>query len=846
MSEYDYENDPDIAIAPPKKTIVKEKPLASTGVEGQLEESNPELIARLDQAKIAYKEKFGKDLPITSKARTREQQKDLYNRWKKGEKGIYMPLNPDNYPNQKAFHTDAVDISTEVPDAFLKEFGLHRPLGKNDPVHTVIDPSFKKAAVEKTTENAPEHQNKFLKVLNTNVSPKDKYDYENDPDILFTPSKQNIEEKPYQPGYYNPNLVQQGENARLAGGGNLQPIVGGVDKALKSMSVEDWKKESLIANMLKYGVGSMPIVGDEAMREEGRQKLLQTGGAALHALTHPIETAKNISEAEPGEFIGNMIKGGIYDLPLAGATRPIEMAASAVGKPVLSATGKAVSATGKAIAPAVKTAEELREMFKNARAGVTLVENPEHPDFGGKPMSGVGAANVTKESSINALLPDLNPETQAFVKSQDLNKVNLPALETKALEEKHGIKLSKGQRTEDVSRYADEWNHRADNQKTQDLFTNQPEQFKTALEKIKEKHTPNLGDASGEDFGQNIMNAYASNDIQSLKNIENAYLTMKSRHNEILQERGLPPTSGMPLNTNQFVTSAKENLIQEFLADDAEKAGLTNDLKRIEQNGLTFPEFVAFDKKLSRIQRSGEGGQKAAAGAIKNAFDEIPLENGMEELSPMLQNAKQLAKQRFDKISDIPGYKFSIENMPTAEEIKSNIGSKNANKFYNTFINNASTGDLKRIKLELENHPKAIESIAGAELEKIVKKAGFTGDMGKFTPKNLNDYLVDNKANLSEKLTSEALNDLMEINVLGAKVAKPDAGVFNHSNSLSGLFSDFAKQGIQTKAEAALAGKTGGMSILPIGIAKKAYEFMNKDKFVNETIHPHSGLIEEK
>ena len=88
--------------------------------------------------------------------------------------------------------------------------------------------------------------------------------------------------------------------------------------------------------------------------------------------------------------------------------------------------------------------------------------------------------------------------------------------------------------------------------------------------------------------------------------------------------------------------------------------------------------------------------------------------------------------------------------------------------------------------------------------------------------------------------------DLRNSFILGAKVAKPDAGVFNHSNSLSGLFSDLAKQGIQTKAEAALAGKTGGMSILPIGIAKKAYEFMNKDKFVNETIHPHSGLIEEK
>ena len=784
---------------------------------------NSELTTRLELAQKAYRKEFGKDLPITSKVRTREEQKDLYKRFKKGESGIYMPLNPDEYPNQKTFHNDAVDISSDVSNDFLKSFGLHRPLGKNDPVHTTIDPSFK--AFETPIEST------FTSRI---------------------PEEAPVYEAPAAPttGFYNPNLVRQGQNA--APGGGLQNLVENTSKELGGMSWEDWKKNSLTANAIKYGASTIlpsSIFGDWSQEQKESQKKLQEAGQGLYqAFRHPLNTISAISEQEPGTVLGGMLKGGVYDAPLAlasrGVTAPLGQINKAIG--LTEFGGKLAAKAGEGVADASRKIENLQQSFSKYKNQPKSTVSIEPLDLTQPQMVGGGAANVTKESAVDAILPDLAPETQAFVKSQDLNKVNLPALETKALEEKHGIKLSKGQRTEDVSRYADEWNHRADNQKTQDLFTNQPEQFKTALENIKEKHTPNLGDASGEDFGQNIMNAYASNDIQSLKNIENAYLTMKSRHNEILQERGLPPTSGMPLNTNQFVTLAKENLIQQFLADDAEKAGLTNDLKRIEQNGLTFPEFVAFDKKLSRIQRSGEGGQKAAAKAIKDAFDEIPLENGMEELSPMLQNAKQLAKQRFDKITDIPGYKFSIENMPTEEEIKSNIGSKNANKFYNTFINNASTGDLKRIKLELENHPKAIESIAGAELEKIVKKAGFTGDMGKFTPKNLNDYLVDNKANLSEKLNSEALNDLMEINVLGAKVAKPDAGVFNHSNSLSGLFSDFAKQGIQTKAEAALAGKTGGMSILPIGIAKKAYEFMNKDKFVNETIHPHSGLIEEK
>ena len=80
-----------------------------------------EFNSRLEQAKNAYKEKFGKDLPITSTLRNRKEQQDLYNRWKKGEKGIYMPLNPADYPNQNEFHKDAADISIEVPETFLNQ-----------------------------------------------------------------------------------------------------------------------------------------------------------------------------------------------------------------------------------------------------------------------------------------------------------------------------------------------------------------------------------------------------------------------------------------------------------------------------------------------------------------------------------------------------------------------------------------------------------------------------------------------------------------------------------------------------------------------------------------------------
>jgi muramidase (phage lysozyme) len=109
--------------------------------------------ARVAAARAAHKERFGKDLPITSEARTRAEQQKLYDDWKAGKPGIYRPVNPADYPGRKTFHEDAVDISKSVPESFLKEFGLHRPI-KGDPVHAVAMRDWQPPALAKAEPKA--------------------------------------------------------------------------------------------------------------------------------------------------------------------------------------------------------------------------------------------------------------------------------------------------------------------------------------------------------------------------------------------------------------------------------------------------------------------------------------------------------------------------------------------------------------------------------------------------------------------------------------------------------------------------------------------------------------------
>jgi len=109
-----------------------------------LENLNPELYSRIERMREDWKNNKelnpkGTDLPITRAASTAAEQEDLIRRAKAGEKNIYTPAPVPK--GAKIVHQDAIDLPTSIPDTFLEQYGLHRPLkNKGDPVHVQINP----------------------------------------------------------------------------------------------------------------------------------------------------------------------------------------------------------------------------------------------------------------------------------------------------------------------------------------------------------------------------------------------------------------------------------------------------------------------------------------------------------------------------------------------------------------------------------------------------------------------------------------------------------------------------------------------------------------------------------
>ena len=110
-----------------------------------------DFAARVQAANDAWQSKTGNPLPITSGYRTTQEQSNLY-----ANKGSNPNLVAKPGTSQHEYG-NAADISPSVPNSFLSQYGLHRPLGKKDPVHVEADPNFKNASV--TVSGAPTSNN---------------------------------------------------------------------------------------------------------------------------------------------------------------------------------------------------------------------------------------------------------------------------------------------------------------------------------------------------------------------------------------------------------------------------------------------------------------------------------------------------------------------------------------------------------------------------------------------------------------------------------------------------------------------------------------------------------------
>ena len=458
-------------------------------------------------------------------------------------------------------------------------------------------------------------------------------------------------------------------------------------------------------------------------------------------------------------------------------------------------------------------------------------------------LQNAGAAVAIPENvlqgNIDAALANASPALQAHVSEHPIEHINIPALETRALEEKHGVHLTTGQRTGDTTRYAQEWNKRGETQDLTEHFKSQPLQMAEAVEAVKQRHAPDIpSSADASELGQHEINALSSKDKIRTEAISNAYKALKDENG------GQFPIDITTLNSN-IRNSLSSNLKTNHLSPS-----IASDLGDFYKNP-TFEAYEALRTNLANEMRSSSNGNaRSAAYIVRDELEKLPIfgeGTGSPQairLKELADNARGLVRERSAIIKSNPAYRAAIKEAADAAEASSQGEALNAAKFHNKFVSSATPEAIRRMKSEISEGDLAHQAIAHGELERV-RNAITNANATRVKSDSFSDFLKKNTPVLREALPPEALQDVAEIGLLNSKIGKPDAGTFNHSNTFSSALASMAKEGLSNAAETKLALLTKGASIPVVGGAKMFWQQHNKGAFAKEAMNPHGGLIKE-
>ena len=617
-----------------------------------------DFASRLDQAKAAYREQFGKELPITSGFRTRENQQRLYD-----QRGTNP--NPVAKPGTSLHESgNAADISPAVPESFLNQFGIHRPMGSKDPVHAVAMPTPASKQVD-TLANLWES----------------------------TPAATSKQEAKKEPGKETTgsaaadmyNQFQKAKSKFGAGIASLADVTaGGVIPG--------------VAGPVTYAgaraFGKTPEQAS-ALEQQVVGATEKPFGKALGVTNEPAyqqEAGRKIMD-----FVGqNIGKGAEWIAQKTGL--PVGDVQNMIGTGMVAAA----PAISKVSQPVARTLEQ----WKSEIAPVQLQQQFEAK--GGLRSGGAAAAGADAE--LQAAIAQASPELAAELRTLKPHEANMAAI-NRQLEADSlpvPVKMTRGQATQDVNLLSDEMNQRGKNPEYANRFSEQNTALKENFDAIRDKAAPDVYGTNHLESADTIIGSYKTLDDARVKDINAKYKALKDAAG------GDFPIDGQAFAHNAYRALSKE------LKSDFVPAPIEKQLAKFASGEkMTYEQFEAMRTNLAaemrKAERSGDGNAKAASSIVRQSLEDLPLTGDAAMLKPLADDARSAAKARFDILKKDPAYDAAVNDVAP-------------DKFINKYIIGGNKRDLETLVNQLGGGSEGHQAVSAATINWLKDKSISSGN----------------------------------------------------------------------------------------------------------------------
>ena len=444
----------------------------------------------------------------------------------------------------------------------------------------------------------------------------------------------------------------------------------------------------------------------------------------------------------------------------------------------------------KAVEAVAKTAENIKSQLPT----VTIERQQPPATAGGQ---SVGAAATPNTAMVQQALSVATPELQNALKNIPVDKINVPTFQRHIEADTLPIpvRLTEGQATGDLVKLSQEQNNRGRNPELANRFNEQNQALVDNVQEIRNRAAPDVYGTKTIENSQGIIDAYKEMDATRNTKISEAYKKLEDANG------GQFPVDG------QAIAAKADALLSKKLKTEFLPSSIRNQLDRF-KNGeqMTFEQYEALRTNLAaeirKAEKSSDGNAAKALSLVRQAAEELPLQAGVaKNLKGMADEARSLAKERFDMLKKDPAYKAAVDDIVPADT------------FIQKFVINGVNKNIQTMVNHLGKDSPARQHMAAGTINWLADKAGIYGEKANFSQAGYNKALkkLDDVKNVQEIFDPETAGHLKTLgNVAGYTQFQPRGSFVNNSNS---TVAAMAANALEQGANVIGGGKFG----LPLG-----------------------------
>ncbi len=380
------------------------------------------------------------------------------------------------------------------------------------------------------------------------------------------------------------------------------------------------------------------------------------------------------------------------------------------------------------------------------------------------------------------------------------------------------VNLTAGQATQDPVQISLEQNSRLKTPELAARFNEQNKALADNVTALRDRVGPDVFSTNQVEHGDTLIKAYQDKAAEADADISSKYQALRDAAG-----------GQFPVSAPKLFANVRSALDEQLLTDHAPKAAISTLGRLADSDSMTFQNFEALRTNLARTMRSAtDGNERAAAGVIRKAMEELPLSDGSAQLKPLADAARAAARTQFQALEADPAYKAAVtENVPP-------------DRFVQRFVTgpSATRDGVSTMKDNLSHDSTAVQTLGVATLDHLKKAAGLNeAGEGNFTQAGFNKNLEALGPRLPSLLDPKTIEDLSTLgNVAKYTQFQPRGAAVNNSNTFVAMAGEHAKSAAEGAVNVAFKG-------VPVGTwVRKGLQSRADSATTAAALKPGAGL----